>query len=487
MRNRFLPFLALGLTLAACAEDGKDGADGTNGANGADGADGAAGADGADGENGADGLCSDATPVEITGLTGLPTDTLDAYYPSDSITVESNAPGALTYTVAGYGLDYEWDGDSFTVTPTADDVSSQVIVATDGCTTASYEFTVDAEIGLAWVNIVHLYDGAPSVDVTLSGDDLDNAILTDFGVASQSGYLEIPAMPYTFDLWVDEAVAATLPTIEPRGEGVYSVVVYADGGAPAVLVIEDDISEVATEDAARVRATHVADGVGQVDIWETVLGAELFADLDFGSTSASADIVTGEYTLGIDTDDDGTADHGFESIDITGLEGVPLNAYAYMRGGTPFLHVSIPTLGGYTRILPDPLPSPTTTTTGTSSPGGAIEGLSTLTDTITISDACTVLDLSVDVDITHSWRGDMYITLWGPDGTGVDLHSGSGGSADDLIGTYEMDGTGTLTPAGDLSNYLMGSGTGDWTIEIYDSFSSDDGTLNSWNVNLGCL
>jgi subtilisin-like proprotein convertase family protein len=496
MQNRFLTMLALSLTLAACAEDGKDGADGTNGTDGAtgtDGTDGATGADGTSGDDGADGLCADATQVEITGLTDLPTDTIDAYYATDAVTVETNAPGELTYTVAGYGLDYEWDGDTFTVTPTTDSPSSQVIVATDGCSTATYQFDVAAEVGVAWVNFVHLYDGAPSADLTLTGDDLEDAVIGGLGLATQTGYLEVTAMPWSFDLWADEAVVATLDTLEPRGEGVYTVVIYSDAGAVATMVIDDDISEVVTEDAARVRATHVADTLGQIDIWDTVAGTALFSDIDFGTSSADTDVPTGEYTVGIDADDDGTSDYGFETVDLTGLEGAPINVFAYMHSGTPFLFVSAPWYGVYERILPDPLPAASTTSTGSSTPAMDITdydytvGLVSDYDAIELADACTVLDVTVNVDISHTWKGDLNVNLWSPDGTMVALHDRTGGSANDIVGSYVSDGTGTLTSADDLNMFLFADGTGDWTLELIDNAGGDTGTLNSWDITLGCL
>jgi subtilisin-like proprotein convertase family protein len=490
MNSRFLSLLSLGLLLTACAEDGKDGTNGINGTDGTDGVDGADGAAGADGTNGEDGLCADATPVEITGLTGLPTEAVTAFYPTEAITVESNAPGDLTYTVAGYGFDYEWDGDSFTVTPTTDAPSSQVIVATDGCTTATWEFELEAEIGTSLVNVIHLYDGAPLVDVTLSGDDLDDAILTDFGLGTETGYLPLDSMPYTFDVWAGGTVAATLPTIEPQPDGVYSVVVYSNGGAPAAMVIEDDLSEVATADAARVTATHVADGVGQVDIWETVLGAALFENLDYEATSASTDIVTGTYTVGIDATDDAVTDYDFQSIDLTGLEGLPINAYAYLWNGNPLLFISIPSVGAYANVLPDPLPAPSTTATASGATGASIDSLDTLYESITVTDACMVLDISVDVDITHTYATDVDMWLWAPDGTRVELQTDVRGTTSffyDIIGTYEMDGTGSLSAEGDLTEFVGASGTGEWTLEIYDDASGDEGTLNSWGIELGCL
>ncbi|HCH62048.1 MAG TPA: hypothetical protein DFR83_04530 [Deltaproteobacteria bacterium] len=503
MQTRILSILTLGLSLAACAEaekgtDGADGEDGTAGAAGVDGNDGDPGADGEDGEDddgdgdgdGDGSPCAGATPVEITGLTGLPTEAMTAYYASDSITVESNAAGDLSYAVSGYGLDYEWSGDSFTVTPTTDMPSSQVIIATDGCTTDTFEFSVDAKVGNALLNIVHLYEGAPSVDVTLSGDAIEDAILTDFTFVSQTNYLETDARPYAFDLWVEGAVAATTDTIELMDQGTYTLVVYSDGGAPATLLIEDDLSELSAADSTRITAIHVADGIGQVDVWETVLGVALFEDLDFGAVSEAIEITSdADYTVGLDVDDDGAADQNFETITFSGLEDQSANVFAFSQSGLPFLFASIPTLEFGARLFPDPLPAPSSIASGTSTPALPVPDYpgSFVGDTITITDTCTVLTVEVDVDISHTYRGDLEVVLAGPDGTEIFLHDQTGTSANDVIGTYSSDGSGTLVPAGDLNDFLLLQGTGDWTLSAADFGYGDIGTINAWGINIGCL
>ena len=481
MRNRFMTMLALSLTLAACAEDGKDGENGTNGADGTNGEDGVDGVDGVDGTNG---ICADAEPVEITGLTGLPEAPIYIGFDSDSVTVESNAAGALSYSVAGYGIDYTWDGDSFTMNATTAEPSSQVIIATDGCTTATYEFSVEAETPISYLNFIHLFDGAPVVDVTFAGAaSADEAVFFDFTIGDDTGYLSAVSDTYEFDVWVDDAYVATLPAFDAMPDVAYSVVVYSDGGAPNAMVIEDDITEVATADASRIRATHAADGVGQVDIWETVSGTALFEDLDFAATSAGVDAVTGEYTFGIDADDDGVADYNFETIDTTGLEGYPVNAYAYLDNGLPLVHVSIPAAGASTTIFP----TVSTTLSDTSSPAAAIDGSADVIDTISFTETCLVLDLNVTMDISHVWRGDIEMSLTAPDGTIVELHDNTGGSADDIIGNYAMDGSGSLTAEGDLEDFFLTSATGDWTLTITDTYPwADDGTLNSWTLDVGC-
>ena len=46
-------------------------------------------------------------------------------------------------------------------------------------------------------------------------------------------------------------------------------------------------------------------------------------------------------------------DYNFETIDTTGLEGYPVNAYAYLYNGLPLIHVSIPMAAASTVIFPD--------------------------------------------------------------------------------------------------------------------------------------
>ena len=123
--------------------------------------------------------------------------------------------------------------------------------------------------------------------------------------------------------------------------------------------------------------------------------------------------------------------------------------------------------------------------TGTSTPGTAIVDVSTITDTLTMTGCGTLSDLTVDMDITHTWRGDLEIDLVSPGGTTVRLWDGTGGSADDLIGNFN-DAATDLTSAEALSAFVGEDGAGDWVLSVYDSAFGDSGTLNSWGLNLSC-
>ena len=93
--------------------------------------------------------------------------------------------------------------------------------------------------------------------------------------------------------------------------------------------------------------------------------------------------------------------------------------------------------------------------------------------------ATVTADFNVDINLTHTYIGDLIVRLTSPGGTTVTLHNRSGGSANDLIGNYP----GTLTPAQPLSNFIGDPIDGDWTMFVSDNAGIDLGTLNSWAIH----
>jgi subtilisin family serine protease/subtilisin-like proprotein convertase family protein len=125
----------------------------------------------------------------------------------------------------------------------------------------------------------------------------------------------------------------------------------------------------------------------------------------------------------------------------------------------------------------------------------AIRDAATTTSTITVPDGITILDLNVQLNITHTWDADLFVSLIGPDGTRVQLFRGLGGSGDNFTGTILDDeaalsitnGTapfsGSYRPQGLLSTFDGKSAAGVWTLEIIDEFRQDKGTLNAWSLD----
>ncbi|AZM60233.1 MULTISPECIES: S8 family peptidase [unclassified Streptomyces] len=111
-------------------------------------------------------------------------------------------------------------------------------------------------------------------------------------------------------------------------------------------------------------------------------------------------------------------------------------------------------------------------------PGDRFENTSgyTIADRSTVESPVTVSgvsgnapsDLAVEVDITHTYIGDLQIQLVAPDGTAYTLKSyGSGGSANDIRTTYTVDAS--AEPA-----------NGTWKLRVSDNAWWDTGRLNGW-------
>jgi subtilisin-like proprotein convertase family protein len=102
-----------------------------------------------------------------------------------------------------------------------------------------------------------------------------------------------------------------------------------------------------------------------------------------------------------------------------------------------------------------------------------------VTDVIDASASGKVSDqFRVGVQIKHSYRGDLKVTLISPGGKQVLLHDRSGLSADDLIGVYPI----TLQPKEALSKILGEPLNGRWQLQVADLAGSDTGTLEAWSL-----
>ncbi|MGE0547202.1 MAG: proprotein convertase P-domain-containing protein [Kofleriaceae bacterium] len=91
--------------------------------------------------------------------------------------------------------------------------------------------------------------------------------------------------------------------------------------------------------------------------------------------------------------------------------------------------------------------------------------------TIEVGDSGNIIgDVKVSVDITHSYRGDLKITLT-KDSFSQLIYDRTGGGQDDLVETFSVPG-------------ITGSVTGNWQLKVEDTAGSDFGTLNSWKLQV---
>ncbi|ADD41262.1 S8 family peptidase [Stackebrandtia nassauensis] len=78
--------------------------------------------------------------------------------------------------------------------------------------------------------------------------------------------------------------------------------------------------------------------------------------------------------------------------------------------------------------------------------------------------------VSVNVDITHTYRGDLLIELVDPAGnTHVLKENDAFDNAENVKETFSVTGS--------------GAASGTWTLRVTDAYAGDSGTLNSWGLN----
>lgn len=120
------------------------------------------------------------------------------------------------------------------------------------------------------------------------------------------------------------------------------------------------------------------------------------------------------------------------------------------------------------------------TVRGESSPGVAIPDRSPagVDDAIHLTGGGTVHAARVEVEIRHTFVGDLVVDLVPPTGPVVLLHQRTGGSRDDLVATYDA----TTTPA--LQGLVGLPVGGTWTLRVRDTARNDVGRLERWAIEI---
>jgi subtilisin-like proprotein convertase family protein len=127
----------------------------------------------------------------------------------------------------------------------------------------------------------------------------------------------------------------------------------------------------------------------------------------------------------------------------------------------------------------------------------AIPDQQTIVSTLAVSGQTgPVLDLEVQVDITHTWDSDLDVYLISPSGTRVELFTDVGGAGDNFTGTILDDQAGvgiasgvapflgSYRPEGALSALTGENPNGIWQLEITDDAGGDVGMLNGWALRI---
>lgn len=105
-----------------------------------------------------------------------------------------------------------------------------------------------------------------------------------------------------------------------------------------------------------------------------------------------------------------------------------------------------------------------TNTTATAIPDNA-----SVTSNLAVTRFGSANTITVDVDITHTYRGDISLVLIAPDGSEFTLKSKNGSdSANDVKAQYSV-------TTSSVAN-------GEWQLRVEDNYRKDTGTLNSWSI-----
>ncbi len=124
------------------------------------------------------------------------------------------------------------------------------------------------------------------------------------------------------------------------------------------------------------------------------------------------------------------------------------------------------------------------TYTSTDTPIPICDNCQNIISNITVPDTYCVGDVDVQVDITHTYIGDLIVEAISPQGTVVRLHNRTGGSADNIHKLYSDEGPNLPDGPGTLSNFDGVSVAGVWKLRVSDNASADIGSIDSWQLKI---
>ncbi|MFJ3975654.1 M28 family metallopeptidase [Streptomyces sp. NPDC090021] len=161
----------------------------------------------------------------------------------------------------------------------------------------------------------------------------------------------------------------------------------------------------------------------------------------------------------------GTAGQAFDRCYHSSCDNTANISDTALDRNTDAAAYAIWTLGASTPVPPGPSFENTTDVNIPDSPGAAVSSPITVSGVAGNAPATT----KVDVNIVHTYRGDLVVDLVAPDGTVYNLHNRSGGSADNIVGSY------TVNASSEVAN-------GVWNLRVKDLAAQDVGYINSWRI-----
>lgn len=124
----------------------------------------------------------------------------------------------------------------------------------------------------------------------------------------------------------------------------------------------------------------------------------------------------------------------------------------------------------------------------------AITDNMTVSSTINVPNTGTISKLAIVLNITHTFTGDLDISLISPNATTFDVSSDNGGGGDNYTATvFSSDSanpiasgtapfTGVFAPEQSFAPLIGTSPTGNWQLSIFDDAGGDVGTLDTYKL-----
>jgi Zn-dependent metalloprotease/subtilisin-like proprotein convertase family protein len=199
-------------------------------------------------------------------------------------------------------------------------------------------------------------------------------------------------------------------------------------------------------------------------------GATVSGDVLIAASAADADGTVARVVFDLPDgssveDDSAPYEVAWDSTVVAdGSYGIGATAFDDMGSSSPTASISVTVengtscAGGTYEATDVPREIPDNNTTG-------------IRSIINVEGAGNVGSLSLSLNITHTWRGDLKVILVSPSGTRYVAHNRAGSSADDVV-------------ISDLSLAVFDGEPvgGNWRLRVQDHAGYDVGTLNSWSL-----
>jgi bacillolysin len=222
-----------------------------------------------------------------------------------------------------------------------------------------------------------------------------------------------------------------------------------------------------TVDSVTGNAAEIPAGLGSKETKLSSKDALAIAQKDFaGKTDRKP---TAEKVVFQDAEGKYHTGYHVELTNTTNKDARPQRQNYLIDGDTGKVHEKWNQMGGIE--IPEKNVTEPTPVTGSATPNAEIKDLATTSSKITLGQDVTIDKLKLDLDLAHTYRGDLKVTLTSPSGKSAVISDRAGGSADDLKGSF------------DLSTQFAGEKTaGEWTLTVEDKARRDTGTLKSWSL-----